>query len=217
MRFEDLAGSEEIYLHAQKDFRRVVKNDDTLTVEEGDRTIEIKQGKVSETLDVGDYATKLSQGDRTIELSQGNFTETLDVGDHATKLSAGNHSVKLSAGASSVDAMQSITLTGRQQQHHDRQYRRHDQGHDGQHSGPDAGRNEGRNGLGQRRWHTDPQGQHDDDQLGAKPLGQSVWGQRMRIEQLKKITAPSAQEICALATAGGFKLTARRAPLRLNS
>ena len=51
MRFEDLAGSEEIYLHAQKDFRRVVKNDDTLTVEEGDRTIDIKQGKVSETLD----------------------------------------------------------------------------------------------------------------------------------------------------------------------
>jgi type VI secretion system secreted protein VgrG len=137
MRFEDLAGSEEIYLHAQKDFRRIVKNDDTLTVEEGDRTIEIKQGKVSETLDVGDYATKLSQGNRTIELSQGNvtekldvgdyatklsqgnrtielsqgnLTETLDVGDHATKLTAGNHSVKLSAGASSVEAMQSITL-----------------------------------------------------------------------------------------------------------
>jgi type VI secretion system secreted protein VgrG len=111
MRFEDLAGSEEIYLHAQKDFRRIVKNDDTLTVEEGDRTIEIKQGKVSETLDQGDYATKLSQGDRTIELTQGSFTETLDAGDHNTKLTQGNHSVKLSAGASSVDAMQSITLT----------------------------------------------------------------------------------------------------------
>lgn len=31
----------------------------------------------------------------------------------------------------------------------------------------------------------------------------------MQIEQLKKITAPSAQEICVLATAGGFKLAAR--------
>jgi type VI secretion system secreted protein VgrG len=120
MRFEDLAGSEEIYINAQKDFRRVVKNDDTLTVTEGDRTIEIKQGKVSETLDVGDYSTTLSQGNRKIELSQGNFSETLDVGNHATKLSAGNHStelsagnhsVKLDAGASSIDAMQSITLT----------------------------------------------------------------------------------------------------------
>jgi type VI secretion system secreted protein VgrG len=111
MRFEDLAGSEEIYLHAQKDFRRVVKNDDTLTVEEGNRTIDIKQGNVSETLDTGNYDLKLSQG---------NFTETLDTGDHSTKLSAGNHStelstgnhsIKLDAGAGSVDAMQSITLT----------------------------------------------------------------------------------------------------------
>jgi hypothetical protein len=31
----------------------------------------------------------------------------------------------------------------------------------------------------------------------------------MRIEQLKKITAPSAQEICVLASAGGFVLAAR--------
>jgi hypothetical protein len=31
----------------------------------------------------------------------------------------------------------------------------------------------------------------------------------MQIEQLKKITAPSAQEICALAAAGGFTLTAQ--------
>jgi type VI secretion system secreted protein VgrG len=111
LRFEDLAGSEEIYLNAQKDFRRVVQNDDKLTVTQGDRTIEIKQGKVTETLDVGDYQTTLSQGNRTIELSQGNLKETLDVGDHTTELSAGNHAIKVDAGKSSVDAMQSITLT----------------------------------------------------------------------------------------------------------
>jgi type VI secretion system secreted protein VgrG len=111
MRFEDLAGSEEIYLHAQKDFRRVVKNDDTLTVEEGDRTIDIKQGKVSETLDQGDYSLTLSQGNATIELSQGNFTETLDQGNHSTTLSMGNHSLKANAGTSAIQAMQSITLT----------------------------------------------------------------------------------------------------------
>src|SRR5208282_3366512 len=84
MRFEDKEGSEEIYVNAQKDYRRVVKNDDSLTVTQGNRTIEVKQGNVSETLDTGNKATKLSQG---------------------------NHSVKLDAGASSVDAMQSITLT----------------------------------------------------------------------------------------------------------
>jgi type VI secretion system secreted protein VgrG len=128
MRFEDLAGSEEIFVHAQKDFRRVVVNDDNLTVEQGNRTLEIKQGDVSETLDQGGYTTKLSQGDYTMKLSQGNVSttldmggytlklshgdvaETLDVGNHSTKLTAGNHEVKLSAGASSIEAMQSITF-----------------------------------------------------------------------------------------------------------
>ncbi len=111
LRFEDSSGSEEIYLHAQKDFRRVVTHSDTLTVEQGDRTIEIQKGNVSETLDTGNHATKLSQGNCTLELSTGDLTETLDAGNHTTTLSAGNHSVKLNAGASSVDAMQSITLT----------------------------------------------------------------------------------------------------------
>jgi type VI secretion system secreted protein VgrG len=119
MRFEDLSGSEEIFVHAQKDFRRVVVNDDNLKVEQGNRTIEIKQGNVSETLDQGNYTTKLSQGNvsttldtggYTLKLSQGDVAETLDAGNHSTKLTAGNHDVKLSAGASSIDAMQSITL-----------------------------------------------------------------------------------------------------------
>lgn len=137
MRFEDLSGSEEIYVHAQKDFRRVVVNDDNLTVEQGHRTIEVKQGDVSETLGQGNHSTKLSQGnvsktldtgDYTLKLSQGNLsqtlnaggytlklaqgdvTETLDAGNHSTKLTAGNHEVKLSAGASSIEAMQSITF-----------------------------------------------------------------------------------------------------------
>lgn len=111
MRFEDLAGSEEIYLNAQKDFRRVVKNNDTLTVQQGDRTIDVKQGNVSETLDTGNYDLKLSQGNFTETLDGGDHSTKLSTGNHSTQLSAGNHSVKLSAGASSVDAMQSITLT----------------------------------------------------------------------------------------------------------
>ena len=90
-----------------------------LSVVQGNRTIEVKQGNVTETLDTGDHALKVSQGNRTVEVSQGNVTETLDqgnysaklsVGNHSTELSQGNHSVKLDVGASSVDAMQSITL-----------------------------------------------------------------------------------------------------------
>jgi type VI secretion system secreted protein VgrG len=93
LRFEDKSGSEEIYVHAQKDFRRVVVNDDKLTVEQGDRTLEIQQGNVKETVD------------------QGNHTTTISMGNHATEVSMGNHSVKVDVGKSSVDAMQSITLT----------------------------------------------------------------------------------------------------------
>jgi type VI secretion system secreted protein VgrG len=93
LRFEDKSGSEEIYIHAQKDFRRVVVNDDNLTVQQGNRTLDIQQGNVKETVD------------------QGNHTTTISTGNHATEVSMGNHSVKVDAGKSSVDAMQSITLT----------------------------------------------------------------------------------------------------------
>lgn len=83
LRFEDKSGAEEIYIHAQKDFRRDVVNDDNLKVEQGNRTIEVQTGNVKETL------------------GQGNYTTTLN---------AGNHSLKIDAGTSTVEAMQSITL-----------------------------------------------------------------------------------------------------------
>lgn len=111
MRFEDLAGSEEIYINAQKDFRRIVKNDDTLTVTTGNRTVDIQQGDVKETIDQGNYSLTLSQGNSTIEHSQGNVTETLDQGNHSTTLSMGNHSIQANMGTSAIQAMQSITLT----------------------------------------------------------------------------------------------------------
>jgi len=52
-RFEDLAGEEEVYLHAQKDWNSEVENDrtttlhdgnDTLTIETGNRTMEVQTG-----------------------------------------------------------------------------------------------------------------------------------------------------------------------------
>lgn len=83
IRFEDKAGSEEIYIHAQKDqtveilnnLKTTIKNDETRTVQSGNRL------------------TKLSSGDDTLELT------------------AGNHTVKIAAGKQSTEAMQSIVLT----------------------------------------------------------------------------------------------------------
>jgi type VI secretion system secreted protein VgrG len=128
LRFEDRDGSEEIYLHAQKDFRRVVVNDDALTVEQGKRTVDVKQGNLEVTVDTGDYktevqtgnlATTVDTGDYTTKVSTGNHSTTVSLGDHTTKVSTGNHSTKLSVGnhevkmdvgSSSIEALQSITL-----------------------------------------------------------------------------------------------------------
>jgi type VI secretion system secreted protein VgrG len=44
LRFEDKAGAEEVYLHAQKDHTRVIGNNDTTTVQQGDHAINVMAG-----------------------------------------------------------------------------------------------------------------------------------------------------------------------------
>jgi type VI secretion system secreted protein VgrG len=83
LRFEDKAGSEEVFFHAQKNFRRVVKNDDSLTVEQGNRTLKIQKGNVSETLDLGNHDLKISAGAQTTEAMQ---SITLKVGSNSIKI-----------------------------------------------------------------------------------------------------------------------------------
>ena len=96
LRFEDKKGSEEVYFHAEKDFNRVVENNDTLKVgsaqaEEGSQTIEIWK-------------------DRTQKIKTGNETLKVEMGNQSTTLSMGNQSTKLDLGASTHEAMQSIEL-----------------------------------------------------------------------------------------------------------
>jgi len=110
LRFEDRAGSEEIYIHAQKDFRRVVVNDDTLTVEQGKRTVDVQQGNLETTVETGDYVTKVNTGNLSTTVAMGDHTTKVSTGNHSTTLSVGNHSLQLSAGASTVEALQSITF-----------------------------------------------------------------------------------------------------------
>lgn len=65
--FEDKAGSEEIYLQAQKDLNITVLNDQTSTIT-NNRTTTVSQK---------DDALTVSQGNRTIAVSQGNETHTV--------------------------------------------------------------------------------------------------------------------------------------------
>jgi len=102
VQFEDKPGSEFIKIFAQKDHHRVVVNDDTVEVRQGNRDVRIKQGNLTTTLE---------QGDETRELQTGNLTLTLDQGNESHKLKMGNHSLKIDLGSSSTQAMQSIQLT----------------------------------------------------------------------------------------------------------
>lgn len=73
LRFEDKKDSEEIYFHAQKDFKRVVENDDDLKIS-GKQTIELKL-------------------DRTFKMTEGNETFTIDKGNRDVKITKGSDSL----------------------------------------------------------------------------------------------------------------------------
>ena len=79
---DDKKGSEQLFLHAQKDMKTEVENDQTLTVD----------------------------NNRTVTINKGNEKVTLKQGDQTTELKLGNISVKCDLGAISMEAMQSITL-----------------------------------------------------------------------------------------------------------
>jgi type VI secretion system secreted protein VgrG len=90
LRFEDKKDAEEIYLHAQKDFTRVVKHDDSLKIEH-DQTIEITHNR-TETVTDGDERVTIAKGKSTTEAMQ---------------------SIELKVGANSIVIDQSgITLKG---------------------------------------------------------------------------------------------------------
>jgi type VI secretion system secreted protein VgrG len=59
LRFEDKAGEEEVFLHAQKDLTVTVENARAVTVKEGDDSL---------TLDKGSRTTTITEGDETVEI-----------------------------------------------------------------------------------------------------------------------------------------------------
>jgi type VI secretion system secreted protein VgrG len=78
IRFEDKKDAEEIFVQAEKDFNRVVKNNDTLKVgfekaDKGDQTIEIKN---DQSLDVGNDRKVHVVNDQTVDIDN-NLTTTV--------------------------------------------------------------------------------------------------------------------------------------------
>jgi type VI secretion system secreted protein VgrG len=105
---EDKSGSEEMKVQAQKDRNTLVKNNDTtivknnlsMTVQQGDETRAVQQGKRTTTI----------QQDEALTVSQGNMSTTVSMGNKTTGVSMGNYSLKTDLGAVTIEAMQSITL-----------------------------------------------------------------------------------------------------------
>jgi type VI secretion system secreted protein VgrG len=117
LRFEDKKGSEDVYFHAEKDFHRVVENDDDLKVG-NDQTIEIKKNR-TEKVKEGDEKVTIEKGDRTVVIGMGNETLTIKMGNQTTKINLGKseteamQSIELKVGQSSVKLDQTgVTIKG---------------------------------------------------------------------------------------------------------
>jgi type VI secretion system secreted protein VgrG len=132
LRFEDAKGSEKIYFHAEKDFERVVENNDALKVgfqtkDKGDQTIDIYNNRTvtiekgTDTLtvkevdrivgiDKGHDKLTVSEGNRTVTISKGNLEETISQGNHTITVSQGDQTITISAGKCTIEAGTSIEL-----------------------------------------------------------------------------------------------------------
>jgi type VI secretion system secreted protein VgrG len=126
LRFEDKKGEEEIYFHAEKNFTRVVENDDTLKVglekkDPGDQTITIHNNQSlvvgnseandgSQTVEVYKNRTaSLKTGDDTLKVEQGSQTVEINT-NRSTTIKTGDDTLKISAGLRTVEAAKSIEL-----------------------------------------------------------------------------------------------------------
>lgn len=103
--FDDKIGAEKIYFHAERDFERVVENDDKLKIgfdakDKGDQTIDIYNDRTV-TIDKGNDKLLIKTGERTAEIDKGNDTLTLK---------QGNLKIAVKAGATDIEAAKAITL-----------------------------------------------------------------------------------------------------------
>lgn len=114
--FDDTKDAERIYLHSERDFDRVVENNDTLKVgfdkqDPGDQTIQIfndQNVEIGLGSGAGSQTIEIAQ-DRTVTIDSGDDTLNVTQGD--LKVATGQGGIDVSAGASiSASATQDITL-----------------------------------------------------------------------------------------------------------
>lgn len=82
LRFEDKAGEEEVWLHAQKDLTIEVENARTTIVKEGDDALTVEKGARTVTVSEGDESLTVAKGSRTLTVTEGD--ETVEIGGART-------------------------------------------------------------------------------------------------------------------------------------
>ena len=125
LRFEDKKGEEAIYFHAEKNFDRIVENNDTLKVgfekkDKGNQSIEVfgnqdlkvgtSESNGSQTIDIWkDQTETIQTGNRKTDIKQGSDTLTITVGNQKIDIPAGQceitagKKIVLTVGASSIE------------------------------------------------------------------------------------------------------------------
>jgi type VI secretion system secreted protein VgrG len=101
IKFEDKAGSEEIYVHAEKDFNRVVMNDESIDIKQN-RTKHIREGNETINIDKGNRATTIAQGNETLSINTGNRTTTIDKGNETIAINTGNRTTTIDKGNETI-------------------------------------------------------------------------------------------------------------------
>jgi type VI secretion system secreted protein VgrG len=117
IRFEDKKGEEKFQVLAEKDYSRIVKNNDALAVgfykkDAGNQTIDIFN---NQTVTIGTDA-ETPEGSQTIEIGKdqkltvkkGNRDAIIEMGNDSLTIKMGNQTTKLNLGKSATEAMQSI-------------------------------------------------------------------------------------------------------------
>jgi len=120
-RFEDKKDSEEIYIHAQKDFKIDIQNDQTITLVGGSRTITLQAQEEQQEQRSGEKSNDsltLKNGDKSLQIDQGDYSITLTQGNISVKCGQGNVNFDVTgdigfkcSGNFSVNADQAIILT----------------------------------------------------------------------------------------------------------
>ena len=96
LRFEDKKDSEEIYFHAETNFKRVVENDDFLVVGAS------KKDKGDQTIDI--------HNDRTVTLAEGNDSLTIEKGNREDVIKKGNDTLKVDSGNQTIKVKKKISI-----------------------------------------------------------------------------------------------------------